>query len=69
MRLRERLKALTASRRAWRNLAALAGIALIAIGLWWLSPAWCFVLIGLAIVTGAILGMWFDRPEKPEKTP
>lgn len=35
-----------------RGLAESAGLASLGVGLWWLSPAWCLVIVG-----GLVLGL------------
>ena len=51
-------------RRFWRNVLAVSGAALVALGVWLLSPACCFIFVGLLIGGASIYGMVTDREVK-----
>ncbi len=44
------------------DVAGLAGAMALAVGLWWLSPAWSLVVMGAGILAAAILGalLWSE---------
>lgn len=46
------------------NILGIAGVALVAAGIWLLSPAWSLVVVGSIFLAGALAGVWIERPRK-----